>query len=160
MAALATSRHRNVYWHGRSKKWAACVKVGGRNHHIGSFDDEDEAARHVEAYYARQRTDWPARVVESLCQFKREGRSFTAAWKIALRDNPPQARDIGRSDGTLFDERGVAEESIHDAFWRFCEMEYTGRLTTRLRFSFELFSPMDWSRPASRPSRSGLKAAA
>ena len=39
-----SSRYANVCWNRGCRKWQASVKVGGRNHHLGLFDDELEAA--------------------------------------------------------------------------------------------------------------------
>jgi len=40
-----TSKYRGVYLHRNSGKWIAYVKHQGENHHIGYFDDEDNAAK-------------------------------------------------------------------------------------------------------------------
>jgi hypothetical protein len=40
-----TSGHRGVYWHRAARKWAAAVRVDGKNIHLGLFTDKAEAAR-------------------------------------------------------------------------------------------------------------------
>jgi len=44
-SAKATSRYKGVFWHKRVKKWAAHISAEGRQHHLGYFGDEGEAAR-------------------------------------------------------------------------------------------------------------------
>ena len=44
--AAQSSRHPGVCWHGRDRKWQATAK-GGK--YLGSFDDEDDAARACQA---------------------------------------------------------------------------------------------------------------
>jgi len=53
------SMHRNntsgvcgVYWHKPAGKWRAGVKLDGKNYHLGLFDDLDDAAAAVSAFYA------------------------------------------------------------------------------------------------------------
>lgn len=41
----SSSRYKGVGWHGRARKWAARIKVDGRNRHLGLFVSEDDAAR-------------------------------------------------------------------------------------------------------------------
>jgi glycosyltransferase involved in cell wall biosynthesis len=41
---VGTSRHRGVSWNAKERKWYAFAKKDRRNHYLGSFDDEDEAA--------------------------------------------------------------------------------------------------------------------
>jgi hypothetical protein len=40
-----TSRFRGVYWHARSSKWVSRLTVQGVQNHLGSFGDEEAAAR-------------------------------------------------------------------------------------------------------------------
>lgn len=49
----STSRYRGVYWNREMKRWRASVRTGGQLHHIGYFDNEEDAAR--AAREARQR---------------------------------------------------------------------------------------------------------
>jgi osmotically-inducible protein OsmY len=41
----AGSKHRGVSWDKRSKKWIACIKYDGKQHGLGSFEGEEDAAR-------------------------------------------------------------------------------------------------------------------
>lgn len=43
-ARPGTSEHRGVSWHAGTQRWRACVKAAGRQHHLGLFDSEEEAA--------------------------------------------------------------------------------------------------------------------
>jgi hypothetical protein len=47
------SRHRGVAWHKVTKKWRAVVRLDGRQHHLGYFDDEDEAGAVASAFRAQ-----------------------------------------------------------------------------------------------------------
>lgn len=38
-----TSGYKGVSWHKRQKKWHAQVKMNGKNHHIGYYDDPEKA---------------------------------------------------------------------------------------------------------------------
>jgi hypothetical protein len=51
-----TSRHRGVYWHKRGKKWRASITANGKRKWLGTFVDEDDAAR---AYDAAVRKHYP-----------------------------------------------------------------------------------------------------
>lgn len=48
----ATSRYRGVSWVAAMRKWKASVQLAKRNHHLGYFDDEDQAARVAAAFRA------------------------------------------------------------------------------------------------------------
>ncbi len=41
---LGTSKHRGVSWVPTAGKWVAYCSVGGKRHHLGYFDDEEDAA--------------------------------------------------------------------------------------------------------------------
>lgn len=45
-----TSRYRGVSWFAETSKWRAAVVFQGRQHHLGLFVDEVEAARVAEAF--------------------------------------------------------------------------------------------------------------
>lgn len=45
MLAQGSSRFRGVSLNKGSGKWEARIREGGRNHYLGSFDDEREAAQ-------------------------------------------------------------------------------------------------------------------
>lgn len=47
-----SSSVRGVSWDGRRGKWKATVTVGGKTHHLGRFDTEEEAARRAAAFRA------------------------------------------------------------------------------------------------------------
>lgn len=49
-AQSGTSRHRGVSWHRGARKWMAKVDIEGRQHYLGLFRDEAEAA-HVAATF-------------------------------------------------------------------------------------------------------------
>jgi hypothetical protein len=40
-----TSTYRGVFWHKCMNKWAAAIWYDGKQHYLGYFEDEDEAAR-------------------------------------------------------------------------------------------------------------------
>lgn len=41
----STSRFKGVHWHSGHRRWFARITIGGKVKHIGSFVDEEEAAR-------------------------------------------------------------------------------------------------------------------
>jgi hypothetical protein len=41
----AGSKYRGVSWYKRDSKWKAQIECDGKNHHLGSFEDEKEAAK-------------------------------------------------------------------------------------------------------------------
>lgn len=43
-ATVGSSRYRGVCWHKKDGCWQAAVKVNGRRHYVGWFEDEREAA--------------------------------------------------------------------------------------------------------------------
>lgn len=43
----SVSGYCGVNWHSQSQKWRARVKVDGKEHYIGLFDDAEEAARQI-----------------------------------------------------------------------------------------------------------------
>jgi len=45
-----SSRHRGVCWHKPTSKWMAYAKVHGRQHYLGYFADEDQAAQAASAF--------------------------------------------------------------------------------------------------------------
>ncbi len=45
-----TSRFFGVYWDKRIRRWLAQVRRGGKQHHIGLYDDEVAAARDVDKW--------------------------------------------------------------------------------------------------------------
>lgn len=53
LAAKGVSNHRGVAWIASRKKWRAQSTVGGRQHHLGYFDREIDAAR-AAAEFRRQ----------------------------------------------------------------------------------------------------------
>lgn len=44
------SRYRGVSWHRAAGKWDARVCIGGRRHHLGLFDAEEDAARAADSF--------------------------------------------------------------------------------------------------------------
>lgn len=40
-----TSGHKGVSWNKRVQKWQVCIRVNGKNKHLGLFDDIEDAAR-------------------------------------------------------------------------------------------------------------------
>lgn len=51
------SRYRGVTWSKQKGKWKAGAKLGGRYHHIGHFDDEDQAGAAALAW-RRENMPW------------------------------------------------------------------------------------------------------
>jgi hypothetical protein len=49
-----SSKYRGVYWNKLGKKWKVTIRYGGKKNHLGSFKDEEEAAR---AYDRAARTN-------------------------------------------------------------------------------------------------------
>jgi len=41
----SASKYKGVTWHSRYRRWYAHIKVGGRALHLGTYLDEDDAAR-------------------------------------------------------------------------------------------------------------------
>lgn len=52
--SFGTSRYRGVYWNKGAQKWFARATVDYRVIWLGSFDDEDDAGRVVEAFWAAE----------------------------------------------------------------------------------------------------------
>lgn len=52
---------------------------------------------------------WESRVIDTLCDLKRRGHGFDAAWGMALRAHPPSARALGYRE-TLFAVDGEQDE--------------------------------------------------
>ena len=52
-----TSRHRGVCWNKSPKKWVAQIRVDGKVKYLGSFVDEDDAARAYDAYIRKHYPD-------------------------------------------------------------------------------------------------------
>lgn len=40
-----SSKYKGVSWHKNNKKWHAGININGRRKHLGSFDDEIQAAK-------------------------------------------------------------------------------------------------------------------
>lgn len=53
-AGGGSSRFRGVHWDNFHQKWRAVVRDGARNHHVGYFADEVQAARAAEAFRSVQ----------------------------------------------------------------------------------------------------------
>lgn len=43
MQANNTSGHTGVYWNGSRKKWSAEIRIKGKRHYLGSFEDLEDA---------------------------------------------------------------------------------------------------------------------
>jgi hypothetical protein len=50
--AGGSSKYRGVTWHKGCQRWQAAAKVAGKNHYLGLFDDEMEAARSASEFRA------------------------------------------------------------------------------------------------------------
>lgn len=50
-----SSKHKGVYWHKKSNKWASYIKVKGVRVHLGLFEDEDDAGA---VYNSAAREQW------------------------------------------------------------------------------------------------------
>lgn len=50
-----TSGHPGVYWHKAAGKWAACIKRNRTTHHLGLFDQIDEAVASRQSFKENQR---------------------------------------------------------------------------------------------------------
>jgi hypothetical protein len=73
------SRYQGVHWVVAAGKWRAAMMVGGRNTHVGLFDDEADAAR----AYAEAKA--------------RVGRGLAPARKAAVASPPADELDAARS---------------------------------------------------------------
>ena len=63
---VASSRFRGVSWVKREQKWTAQVTIDGKTKHIGSYDDETEAARAYDATVRAQSLDKPLNFPDDL----------------------------------------------------------------------------------------------
>lgn len=50
-----TSGHPGVYWHRTAGKWAACIKRNRTTHHLGLFDQIEEAVAARQSFTEKQR---------------------------------------------------------------------------------------------------------
>lgn len=108
---------------------------------------------------------WCAQFVAELCAHKRDGRSFDAAWKLALRSHPPRPMDLGLRGVPLTLEgealraeavewyRGVCEAAWHD--WPAAD----GRRSAlrHIQAAFDVDWVSDGSRDASRRTSGGAR---
>lgn len=100
---------------------------------------------------------WEARMVDSLVALKRSGcRDFDYAWAQAVKANPPRGRDAAVT--ALFDEDGLPQVSLADAFCNYAEDAWHGRKPGLRAFSMDLVRELDHTTAAQRPGR--IKAAA
>lgn len=60
----SSSRHVGVSWIKAHQKWRAQIEYGGRNHHLGYFTTEDEAASVYQARAVAVRGEWARRAEE------------------------------------------------------------------------------------------------
>ena len=63
---VATSRFRGVCWDKTKQKWKAEINFDGKSKHIGSYDDETEAARAYDATVRAQSLDKPLNFPDDL----------------------------------------------------------------------------------------------
>lgn len=96
------------------------------------------------------REPWEARLVAHLCESKRQGAPFEAAWREAMRAHPPRGRDLGEYAATLFDERGRREVCVADAMRGYCQDAWDGRRPALARFGLEMLREGDLSSSAQR----------
>ena len=47
-----TSNYKGVRWHSRDRKWIVQITTGGKQTHLGRFDEEEEAARKYDEFAA------------------------------------------------------------------------------------------------------------
>ena len=58
-AASKSSRFSGVCWHNQSKKWIVQIRIGGKKKHLGTFRDEEQAARAFDTYVVDNNLDRP-----------------------------------------------------------------------------------------------------
>jgi hypothetical protein len=95
--------------------------------------------------------DWQARLVASLCHSKQDGRTFDAAWAVAVRRHPPSMSDDVVPARALFDvTTGERELSIVESMRVFCEDAWFGRRPALEQFTMSLLQGEDETRSARR----------
>lgn len=105
---------------------------------------------------------WSSRMIEALADLKRAGiADFPVAWSMAMRANPPAAREIGYRE-TLFPDEQDAEDELSEVEWvqRAAQDAWTGArpILRHLRAAMELVT-VDDSAPARNRHSAGSRAA-
>lgn len=59
--AGSSSRHRGVHWYSSMQCWRVAIMVDGARTIVGYYNDEDEAGRAAEAFYAENMPYWSPR---------------------------------------------------------------------------------------------------
>ena len=81
-----TSEHKGVSWNKSAKKWRASVRANGKTVHLGSYVDEDDAARAVANFQQHGTVSPPCRGVTS----EHKGVSWNTKakkWRASMRAN-------------------------------------------------------------------------
>jgi hypothetical protein len=81
-----TSHYRGVCWYKNSKKWVATITYDGKQHNLGYFEDEEEAARAYDKEARAQRGD------NAKLNFAAEGERHLKAKKAAEEERTRAAK--------------------------------------------------------------------
>jgi hypothetical protein len=84
----SSSKYRGVNWNKSSTKWVARINHTGREHYLGSFEDEEEAAKAYDSAASAQRGE------QAQLNFLAEGESGPSSLSKWKRNSDKVSRTV------------------------------------------------------------------